>query len=289
MKKIDFTLGADPEFCVKRGDRNLYAEDYFGGRPDEGEIGSDGRGQVFELRPPPSKNPLDIVCSLHDILSAESSNNKTFQNSNWIASPYHGFFGGMGGHIHFGTKGLIDHDNSNRKFKQLIQILDAFLGSVSVLVEDSKKAKVRRNNDYGYASDYRFQSHGFEYRTPSTWLHSPQVAASILCLSKTIGDAYLNGHKIELYEDPETICSFINDVNKVKLKSLFDSNIWPTIENMPLYEKYHQYINVLHSLITSNKSTNNIGESMKENWGFSPSEDNKPAKLQKTSIDLIWA
>src|SRR5690606_30127362 len=44
---------------------------------------------------------------------------------------------------------------------------------------------------YGTLGDFRMQKHGgFEYRTPSSWLFSPEFALAVLCLSKVVATEY---------------------------------------------------------------------------------------------------
>lgn len=282
--KKDFTIGADPEFAIRNRGKNIYSEDYFyDSNGDLDEIGCDGGGQLFELRPAPSKEPLDIVVNLHKILETEYNNTKRcFYKSNWIAQPYLGRFGGMGGHIHFGVGSKYPLIKSN-----LMSKLDAYLGSISILIEDPAQSNRRRRYGYGHAFDYRLQSHGFEYRTPSTWLHSPQIAAGMLCLAKTIGISVLNNEKLEFYADKDDVINWINISDKQSFKNLFPQ-IWSNIQNLSLYEKYFSYINVLHDLITNNLTSSNHGKTMRENWGFPLQLTSDKQKLKKESLELIW-
>ncbi len=75
-KIIDFTLGADPEFCcLNSRDEIVHGYDY--GIPNCNDFGTDGNESTFELRPDPSKDPIEVVNNIHDILLRKSFNWKS--------------------------------------------------------------------------------------------------------------------------------------------------------------------------------------------------------------------
>ena len=58
-KLIDFTIGADPEFVCVHRNRIVAAHEYLNCDSNL-DFGADGNEVTFELRPEPSKNPIQI-------------------------------------------------------------------------------------------------------------------------------------------------------------------------------------------------------------------------------------
>lgn len=274
MKK--FTLGADPEFlCCDKNDgiksparpfldsRN-YNLDYFG---------LDGCGRIFELRPEPSEEPLEIVTHIKGILATQSFAKTKLLNQKWKSGSFHDG-DALGGHIHFG------HAPLNSSPERYCQFLTNYLGSILLLVEKTSEAIARRNTGYGGGCDYRTQNHGLEYRMPSSWLTSPHIAAATLCLSKVVGHEMIN----KPFKREEVI-SFrqISSVMKKEIRAKFPA-IWEKITQMELYPKYAEYINLFKFLI-DNKLTWYPKCSMQEAWGITDKHKNF---TNKVTIESIW-
>lgn len=180
-------LGADPEFMLRTVSGDMVPASFF--FPQRGPIGCDAavspssRGPVrplAELRPEPSDSPLQLVQSLRNLL-LRASRRVPFANLEFRAGsmPFHGH--PIGGHIHF--SGL------PRVSGHLLRALDTYVGLPLFLVEDTDTARQRRPV-YGYLGDFRPQPHGFEYRTPSSWLISPGFARAAFCLAKLVAVNY---------------------------------------------------------------------------------------------------
>src|SRR5690606_31866806 len=68
--------------------------------------------------------------------------------------------------------------------------LDNYLALPVLFLENPKSSRLRRPR-YGFLGDWRSQPHGgFEYRTPGSWLISPQYAQAVLCLAKVVATDY---------------------------------------------------------------------------------------------------
>ena len=174
--KEDFTIGADPEFCCfKSGGDVVPADNY----SERNCFGADGGGTAFEVRPDFSTNPLRVVSNIHKSLLQLVMKTPEFMDMEWQAGSWCETPGQpLGGHIHFG--GL----PRSPGVETCCNWLDQYVGSLSLLIENYEEGKHRRDDGYGLKSDYRTNDHGFEYRTCSSWLTSPYIAAAILCLAK---------------------------------------------------------------------------------------------------------
>ncbi|MTV47961.1 hypothetical protein GJ688_03080 [Heliobacillus mobilis] len=181
-----FSLGSDPEFMLflTPGQRMVPASRFF---PRTGVIGCDNRRAfgasddlpLAEVRPEPAKTVTDAMKQLRSALH-EANRLCPYSNVAWYAGsePYPGY--PIGGHIHFG--GL-------RPNSQLIRALDQYLAMPLLFLENGETA-ARRRQFYGSLGDYRLKPHGFEYRTPSSWLTSPELAWVALSLASLVGRCY---------------------------------------------------------------------------------------------------
>jgi hypothetical protein len=181
VKKVEVTLGGDPEFeLVVDGDvvpaEKVLAEEAI--VFPWGVIGEDGSGDPIELRPQPSADPEVLVRNLGRLL---------------LSVP--GFLGGVpstagkkypiGGHIHIGgVPSEVQED--------LVEFIDGFLGDFF----HSLSSETRLKTGYGRRGDWRPQPWGVEYRTPpaSVWSH-PEVALTFLRAIKWVAEKFLSGEK----------------------------------------------------------------------------------------------
>lgn len=276
MPELDFTIGADPEFCAyKRGEGHACAGDY--GSTDA-RVGCDGNGETFEVRPTPSTCPIEVVKSIrHNLVRAVGISPELLKYS-WLAGSFQREFS-LGGHIHFGTKRRIG-------YRVGTAILSQYVGSLLLLVEDESEAKMRRCrrlHPYGHADDFRGQPYGFEYRTPSSWLTSPHMAAAALCLSKVVMYEVLNNKKFS----PKNFIpeSAINEVRMDEIKVAFPK-IWAEIETMKLYPVHKKELEYLYALIKNGKNWYVGSKTM----NFRPSWNIKVPKnvLKSCTMQDIW-
>lgn len=281
MSKADFMLGADPEFgFLDRQGHSISACEIIKDDLHADTFGLDGSNEVAEIRPAPSENPFTVVANIGRALRHGASEHEGTIAYDWKAgssvdgSP-------IGGHIHFGTKVLKDGYN----LQENLGTLDRYLAQTMILLEDPDEARERRDaGSYGRLGDHRDQKHGFEYRSPSSWLTSPYIASGVLCLAKAIvWETLYNGlgktHAVMLdhraYEE----------ANFRPIRRQFESAIWPDIQKFELYPKYKQAINLLHTLIAKEKSWfPSCG--MKSAWAVSSQQE--CGLLKRTSLDAIW-
>ncbi len=170
-----FSLGADPEFAfVDKNQRYIHAEKL--GMNTLLPFGCDMAGRQAELRAYSSRFVLEVVASLVDTLRWIPSFYAT-NSLQWLAPAFINR-DGCGGHVHFGRK------RPTRDAE--IDILNSITNLLTKMgVFDIQGTKDRTDlTNFGKLGDFRFQSHGYEYRTFPTWLSSPWVAYLTLVISK---------------------------------------------------------------------------------------------------------
>ncbi len=274
--KKNFSVGSDAELICVRGNTVIESGD----TTDEyEEFGADGSGINFEVRPSPSVNPLQGVANIRGIFMQQIAKNPEFAKYKWIAgSNYRNY--PLGGHIHFGIK-----QNLIGPVKAC-EILTQYVGCISLLVEDKSQSRRRRCEGYGTANDYREQDHGFEWRTPSSWLVSPYIAAAFLCLSKAVMYEVLNNPKFSptQYVDSGVFNDIAKNYEDDSLIREKFPKIWAEITKMKLYQSYKPYIDILHYLVTKKLTWFPKG-GLKETWGLMDVN----ARNKNVSLDVIWS
>ena len=295
MTNKDFKVGADPEFVGITGENPERAASLVNNSRSKervsdgggtgvcavihkGGFGADGSGRPFELRPDPSFDPIEVVSNIQDILKRAAMTERSLAAMTWKAGAMPCGWP-IGGHIHLGTKINGSHAIGAESGSCL---LDNYVGAICALVEGPEGAERRRGSGYGKAGACREQDHGFEYRTPASWLTSPHVAAGMLCLSKTV--------IYEAINNPDARFSnigaapYINAGDVKTLRGKF-SRIWEDITRMKLYQDYKQFIDVLYFLVDK-KLTWEPSIGMKQAWGVDDPEISMPHRLH---LSAIWS
>lgn len=271
---IDFTVGADPEFSCEWS-RKVVPASHWVGEDGTLDFGRDGNGITFELRPAPSKNPLQIVNHIRDIFVRQVIKEPEFLKFKWVSGSWHKGYP-LGGHVHFGLT------NTQTNHMDAVDILDHYVGACSLLLERHKDACKRRADSYGHMGDMRVQNWGFEYRTMSSWISTPYVAAAMLCLSKTVMFEILNNSKFEWHEyvTPEDF----EDCNQTKLRKVFPE-IWSDITKMHLYQTHKPHIDLIYYLVKNKLTWLNVND-LKSCWGII---DMKQCIGDKVNVDVLWS
>lgn len=269
----DFTLGADPEFACEKNRTLIFAGDVLED-PDEGEFGADGNRTTFEVRPAPSRNPLEVVNNIRDIFVRHTMDNPDFLKYKWVSATWHRGYP-LGGHVHFGISANTLAPNEG------VNTLDHYVGLISLLLEKKKDGERRRADGYGGMGDFREQEWGFEYRPMSCWLGSPYVAAAMLCLSKTVMYERINNPKFPWREYAKEDDYML--MRQDRIRAIFPE-IWADITRMSLYQVYKPYLDLIYFLV-KNRLTWFPRSSMKESWAIF---DMKTCLSNKVGMDLIW-
>ena len=187
------SLGADPEFTLQSKDtkRFIPARDVLP-RSTHSRVGCDGCSSTGEVRPQPSNDTEGLVKNI-SLLFKSAQRRYLKEKVDMRAGSLHNSQS-LGGHIHFG-KHLEDryHYTEIPDKGRIIASLD--LVSMALLnIERRESARERRMGvGYGQLGDYRGQEHGFEYRTPSSWLINPETAKGVLAIYHIIMLDHENG------------------------------------------------------------------------------------------------
>ena len=185
------TMGADPEFEVITPGREFDpAHRHF--REHE-QIGTDSRSDTGELRPRPG-TPERVTRNLGTLLRRVAS---TLPDG-WNIRAGAGLRVPLGGHIHFG--GSVTRNPS----AQLLSALDRFVG-----IPLNAKSNNSQRGSYALPSQWRSQPHGWEYRTPCSWLAHPDLAQGALTIAhKLVG---LNDGQLDALQTREDLFSIMGN------------------------------------------------------------------------------
>lgn len=263
MKVKPFTLGADPEFMCMAGPEANAAHTHADDGDNAEEFGLDGSSQCYEVRPAPSVSPIQLVHNIHQVFMGQVARQPAMLDYNWRAGSHAGH--PLGGHIHFGIRGF-DEDES--RANEYGVVLDDYVGAVTALIEDREEGVKRRTPDqwgqhYGKGHDCRVNKWGFEYRTPSSWLTSPYVAAGVLSLAKVVMHQTLN----KRFKHKARIGAWDFSTMDTDTLRVVSPAIWSDIRAMELYPKYKTYLDFLYRLVEMKRNWF-PKSSMKDSWGI---------------------
>lgn len=256
----DVLLGADPEFVLRdtQTGNMIYPSDYLS---KEGPIGYDERSErrqgllypLAEVRPKPDYCPIRLTDNIYFLLRKAAS--ILPPKVEWLAGSTH--FGQyyVGGHIHF--------SNINLNYR-LLRALDNYLGIPLFLIEDPATSVLRRRQ-YGWIGSFRYKNHGgFEYRTPGSWLVSPDIARATLCLAKIISSEYP-----KLTRDVFTDTSLQKAFYQGKNFYFYDifSELWEDLKKTTLFSKYYNYLAPLANKIEIGDHWDE-NQDIRKSWGL---------------------
>ncbi|MBS3938099.1 MAG: hypothetical protein KGZ50_05965 [Peptococcaceae bacterium] len=255
------SIGADPEFMLRdnRTGKMLMASTFF---PREGTVGCDSRfvkGTVSgyplaELRPAPSYSPLQLTDNIRRAMEL-ALRLSPYGNIEWRGGsmPFRKF--PIGGHIHFA--GVLVSG-------QLLRAFDNYLAIPLLLIEEGHTAALRRAK-YGYLGDFRMKVHGgFEYRTPSSWLISPEIATATLCLAKVIASEY-HVLRHDVFACPEAQVAFAA-ADRAYFTSHF-RELWADIRTTSTFALYARVLEVLEEMILAGRTWSEKAD-IRRAWGL---------------------
>lgn len=230
QRKTGVMLGADPEFVLQSPNgRIVPASQFF---EPEGVVGSDAimshngvqLRPLAELRPAPSKDPHQLTEYIR--LAMLQANRKINQTElAWLAGgrPVPGL--SLGGHIHFSGMWLSSF---------FLRVLDNYMALPLSLLE-SDQSRMRRPR-YGALGDFRRKPHGgFEYRTPVSWIGTPERALGVLCLAKVLANHYKELDQFPL-QHIDCLRQFYEGQTKIVVQVIKD--LWSQLENTLTYKHF---------------------------------------------------
>jgi len=281
-EKREVKLGADPEFIlINRDTGKMIPASRF--LPRQGKVGCDSiripnrqQRPVGELRPEPSTSPLILAENIRKTI-LQGVKLLPYSNIQWVAGSQPTSNYPIGGHIHF--------SNINCSSK-LLRALDNYLAIPVFLMENSASSSMRRTK-YGLLSDFRLKEHGFEYRTISSWLVSPEISKGVLCLAKLVVDNYLD-LSTNYFTRVDVQRAFYSG-DKSYLRNLYPE-IWKTITALPDAKQYASYLESIDELCRNAEEWDE-SKDIREAWGIPiPKKkyraENKSKKSSSTRVNV---
>ena len=161
--KIQIKVGADPEFEVRTDTGNVVgAYSYFSGSTSQ--VGLDGASSTGELRPRPG-SPERVTSNIRKLITKV----KNQLPSNYNIGSGAGNRYPLGGHIHISGRTVSE------------QLLDKFEIFITEPLKEKSNTNVRGN--YAQPRSWRRQPHGWEYRSPCSWLAHPVITRGALVIA----------------------------------------------------------------------------------------------------------
>jgi hypothetical protein len=253
-------MGTDLEFMLRSAQgRMVMASKYL---PRSGRVGCDDRslaqdGERFplaEVRPDPATNPEELITNIRETLTDAQKLIRP-RNIQWLAGsmPFKNF--PLGGHIHFS-----DLPFSSR----LVKVFDTYLGLPVMMIEANTTAAKRRPK-YGFLGDVRFKSHGgFEYRTPGSWLVSPEIALAVSALAYVVA-VHHRDLREDLFVSPRKQRQFYL-ADKRELHADFQ-RIWQQIESTSTYRRYQGALRIFPEMVRQGISWDEAVD-IRRSWGL---------------------
>lgn len=181
MDKNNIMLGTDPEFLIINKSTKMIVPANTIITNSDGDVGCDGRRSTGELRPQPSNSPYGLSKNvkalykkLNNIITASSYNGSVAV----VAGGGKEHRESLGGHIHFGMT----------PSRSLITMLDDFIGIPLQKIKGGERASI----EYGVIGDMRHQPHGFEYRTPPSFVGDPKIFTYTMAVAKCICNTWVD-------------------------------------------------------------------------------------------------
>jgi glutathione synthase/RimK-type ligase-like ATP-grasp enzyme len=243
--KNDITIGCDPELLLKDKVNNtlipasmLLKNDAKLGLDDRTIEASKQYYPILELRPDPSKDPIEVYQSIKEIIKelgeiVDYDNVGIYSGSTPITNYW------LGGHIHFGM----------RPNSKLLRTFDNYLAIPIMYISNTTTLR-QRYKFYGYLSHFRTKDYGgFEYCTLSSWLLNKDIIKGVLSLAKLISIEYprLDKNYLRTYLDYKSYYSVKKDYFKDALVQIIND-----IKQTDSYQQYKEYIDYLIKMIENN-------------------------------------
>lgn len=175
MSRKSITIGADPEFVIinKATNQNVSANSVLHGRYTS-RLGTDGHSSTGEMRPTPNKKWYKVYEDI-EVLVNELRDEIGDERFKVIAGS--GIGAPTGGHIHIG-----DREHTPRPTRIQLNNFEQWISEPLKSISNTSS-----RYEYGHPRDVRRQIHGYEYRTPLSWIACPTLCKGALCIAHIIG------------------------------------------------------------------------------------------------------
>lgn len=250
-------MGTDPEFLLTENNKLVSASTIIQtGNNLTSEVGCDGRSSTGEFRPGPHSSTAGLVKNMRNLYKQLSTTIDKSGRKNIMVMTGGGseLSESLGAHIHF----------SIPPSTSLIRMLDDFIGRPLKTVKGAKRSL----EEYGILGDHRHQPHGFEYRTPPSFIGRPDIFAMTMETARCVALTW-----IDLYNDK---------------RDEFKYNKNPTLTdylNLSKADKYKAILTKFYNFITSDDSTLYVPNALAA-WKITSQKVEIP-KIKKTNISVI--
>lgn len=275
------TLGTDLEVMLRGATGKMVLASQFFTR--QGRVGCDDRSIQFdgkrlplmELRPDPDSSPLGLYNKLREVMQeAVYSINRSKVEWRAGSMPFRPYC--TGGHIHF----------SGIPFShQFVKALDNYVGLPLMMVENKSTAILRRPR-YGFLGDVRQKNYGgFEYRTPASFVVSPDVTMAAFCLAYLTALHYRDLPITDLCE-PHLQHAFYKG-NGDTLRPIVERNIF-ALRRLPSYSRYQEYLDPFFDLLFTGWSWNENVD-IRVAWGLPFEKPNIVKNTRQRAVRRVKA
>lgn len=202
---MPLTVGCDPEFISLDQNDNVTSPSYSIMDDAHGNIGNDHGTSVGEVRPKHG-SPAQVTENIRHLLVAFKRRYPEYKiragGGGGEGRRYHYGAYSIGGHIHIGGVRVESfprrsvtrynyHGNRNLRFPnddaKLIYAFDFFIGRRLKKVKGGSRP---RGASYGRNGDIEWKEHGFEYRTPPSWITDPYLCEATLTMAMRITEMW---------------------------------------------------------------------------------------------------
>jgi len=184
-KKIP-TIGGDMEFIIRDKDNDMVSADsVIGSRNLTDVVGTDGRPDTGEIRPPYGESPYkfyrNLKKTIYEMRDKVSPTIFSAWGGSWQNSKLSRGGAPLGGHLHFGNiSGISPH--------ALGVAMDVFIGDKLEKLSYTEACVKRSNKGYGGHGkvSYTNWGRGLEYKSPPSWIIDPVLARTIIYIAYNV-------------------------------------------------------------------------------------------------------
>lgn len=302
-KLLPFKVGADPEYLIFLGGKQLNAQRLIGtyvkADPEKGvfpgqmgwkfkehgEIGWDGASSTGEIRPAPSNDPYEVAENITKLLGLLYETAPFLDlTSLSISSP-------IGGHIHLD---ILKANGDAREEARMTRLISTFLLPLSAGEHTLCAANRIESGGYGRLSDHRVGQAGvsartYEVRGPSAeWITTPKLAAAVLSYMGVVWHE-INKRGDELAKDKVMLKNlsqvsaiqdlFLSDYRPIKAQVV--AGLGELIKTFELYETFKEEVDYVLNYEKVFADKRNVGWNLVEGHGF---EKGAPKTLTKKTL-----
>jgi hypothetical protein len=221
-----FVMGSDIEFEVFDGDMVVGADRFYPSMHEE--IGRDGHRETGEIRPKPSKDPIELAKNTESLLKKVHDH----LPKGYKICGGSGMRFPIGLHIHFSNLG---------RDKKLIEKLGWLMNDPLIPYQ----TKARTDAGFGRTTDTRDQPHGWEWRALWATIQDYDMVESVFCVAYGIAKAHILN--IDLGTSRVRAYSKLPNYDKHKAQidhfvKLFIKNKFKPIDGMDIRPNWFDYM-----------------------------------------------